>query len=33
MNERVALMGGSFQAGLTREGSFGIVAWMPWSRR
>jgi signal transduction histidine kinase len=31
MSERVALVGGSFQAGATPDGSFAIVAWMPWS--
>lgn len=33
MSERTALVGGTFQAGPTSEGSFGVVAWMPWSRR
>ena len=31
MSERVALVGGSFQAGATGDGTFAIVAWMPWS--
>jgi len=33
MNERVTLVGGAFQAGTTPEGSFAVVAWMPWVRR
>lgn len=33
MSERAALVGGTFQAGATREGSFAIVAWLPWVRR
>lgn len=31
MSERVALVGGSFRAGATPEGTFAIVAWLPWS--
>jgi signal transduction histidine kinase len=31
MSERVALVGGSFQAGSTADGTFAILAWMPWS--
>lgn len=30
MSERVALVGGSFQAGTTQDGTFAIVAWLPW---
>ncbi len=33
MSERAALVGGTFQAGATPEGSFAIVAWLPWKRR
>ncbi|MCU1584339.1 MAG: hypothetical protein JWM49_895 [Microbacteriaceae bacterium] len=33
MSERAALVGGTFQAGATPEGSFSIVAWLPWKRR
>lgn len=33
MSERAALVGGTFQAGATPEGSFAIVAWLPWNRR
>ena len=33
MSERAALVGGTFQAGPTPEGSFAVVAWLPWSRR
>lgn len=31
MSERVALVGGSFRAGATADGTFAVVAWMPWS--
>ncbi|GAA2056676.1 histidine kinase [Leifsonia soli] len=30
MSERVALVGGSFQAGPTPEGTFTVLAWLPW---
>ncbi len=30
MSERVALVGGTFQAGVTPERSFAVVAWLPW---
>jgi len=30
MSERAALVGGTFQAGVTPEGSFAVVAWLPW---
>lgn len=33
MSERAALVGGTFQAGPTPEGSFSVVAWLPWKRR
>jgi signal transduction histidine kinase len=33
MAERAALVGGTFQAGATAEGSFAIVAWLPWAPR
>ncbi|MEY9851442.1 signal transduction histidine kinase [Leifsonia sp. EB41] len=33
MSERAELVGGTFQAGPTAEGSFGVVAWLPWARR
>lgn len=31
MNERVTMVGGSFQAGPTPERTFAIIAWMPWA--
>ncbi|MGN6197908.1 MAG: sensor histidine kinase [Humibacter sp.] len=31
MNERVQLIGGTFQAGITPEGSFAITVSLPWS--
>lgn len=30
MSERVALVGGTFQAGPTENGDFGVMAWLPW---
>jgi signal transduction histidine kinase len=33
MSERAALVGGTFQAGVTPEGSFTVVAWLPWNQR
>ena len=30
MSERVALVGGSFQAGATPDGTFTVIAWLPW---
>lgn len=33
MDERVRLAGGSFQAGPTPEGSFEVLAWLPWRIR
>lgn len=33
MRERVTHVGGSFQAGATEQGTFAIVAWMPWQPR
>lgn len=30
MNERSLLLGGTFQAGVTREGAFAIAVWLPW---
>jgi len=33
MSERVALVGGAFQAAPTPEGTYAVVAWMPWERR
>lgn len=33
MSERVALVGGTFQAGPTAEGAFAVVAWLPWAPR
>jgi signal transduction histidine kinase len=33
MSERVALVGGSFQAGFTPQGAFAIAAWLPWVPR
>jgi len=33
MSERVALVGGSFQAGPTPEGAFAVIAWLPWKSR
>lgn len=33
MSERVALVGGSFQAGATLDGAFTVIAWLPWSPR
>jgi signal transduction histidine kinase len=33
MSERAALVGGTFQAGPTPEGSFAVVAWLPWTPR
>lgn len=33
MRERVALVGGAFEAGPTPEGAFAVVAWLPWHRR
>lgn len=30
MNERVALVGGTFQAGTTPDGTFVVHAWLPW---
>jgi signal transduction histidine kinase len=33
MSERAANVGGTFQAGPTAEGSFALVAWLPWQRR
>ncbi|GAA3865416.1 hypothetical protein GCM10022381_06430 [Leifsonia kafniensis] len=33
MSERAALMGGSFEAGETAEGTFAVVVWLPWHRR
>jgi len=33
MSERVALVGGSFQAGPTPEGAFSVIAWLPWTPR
>jgi signal transduction histidine kinase len=32
-SERVALVGGAFQASPTPEGTYAVVAWMPWTRR
>jgi signal transduction histidine kinase len=31
MSERAALLGGSFQAGVTPDGAFAVTAWLPWS--
>ena len=31
MRERTELVGGTFQAGPTAEGTFAVVAWLPWS--
>lgn len=31
MSERVAIVGGSFQAGPTPEGTFTVIAWLPWN--
>ncbi|GAB3130652.1 sensor histidine kinase [Glaciibacter psychrotolerans] len=33
MSERAALVGGSFEAGETAEGTFAVVAWLPWVGR
>lgn len=33
MSERVALVGGSFQAGQTPDGAFTVIAWLPWLPR
>jgi signal transduction histidine kinase len=33
MSERTAIVGGTFQAGATPEGSFSVVAWLPWRPR
>jgi signal transduction histidine kinase len=33
MSERVALVGGAFHAAPTPEGTYAVVAWMPWTRR
>jgi signal transduction histidine kinase len=33
MSERVALVGGSFQAGPTPDGAFTLIAWLPWVTR
>lgn len=33
MSERVALAGGAFQAGATPEGTFAVLAWLPWTPR
>ncbi|SDS79147.1 sensor histidine kinase [Microterricola viridarii] len=33
MRERVAIVGGAFEAGPTPEGAFAVVAWLPWHRR
>ncbi|MEN0083632.1 MAG: histidine kinase [Leifsonia sp.] len=33
MSERVALAGGAFQAGATAEGTFAVLAWLPWTPR
>ena len=33
MGERVALVGGSFQAGPTPDGTFTVIAWLPWRRQ
>lgn len=33
MSERVALAGGSFQAGPTPDGTFAVIAWLPWRPR
>lgn len=30
MAERAELLGGTFQAGPTPEGAFGVFAWLPW---
>ncbi len=30
MSERVLLVGGTFQAGPTPEGTFAVIAWLPW---
>ena len=30
MQERVALVGGSFHAGPTPDGTFTVIAWLPW---
>lgn len=32
MQERAALLGGTFQAGPTPDGGFAVVAWLPWTR-
>ncbi len=31
MNERVGLVGGSFQAGPTPDGTFTVLVWLPWA--
>lgn len=33
MSERVALVGGTFQAGPSDRGDFGVLAWLPWQPR
>ncbi|WP_157780327.1 histidine kinase [Leifsonia xyli] len=33
MGERVTLVGGSFQAGPTPDGTFTVLVWMPWAPR
>lgn len=33
MSERATLLGGTFQAGSTPEGSFAVAAWLPWVPR
>jgi signal transduction histidine kinase len=33
MSERVADVGGAFQAGPTPEGTYAVVAWLPWAPR
>ncbi|MGO4105633.1 histidine kinase [Leifsonia sp. YAF41] len=33
MGERATLVGGSFEAGVTLEETYAVVAWLPWHRR
>ena len=32
MAERVAILGGAFQAGPTPDGAFAVLSWLPWQR-